>query len=158
MANQQKWVLAIAVCLLTVLGGNGIYAEEPSAKTKSVVAKPLAESVNKIVQIMIYVDTRLLSEENIKRIEESGNYEAIAVLHRSLSDRELIGAQINQGRFEEAYMAMQGIVDRIAILTKLSWANEYMFQKTQGQIDSEHLIGDAYFKRAQQSALVFNER
>jgi len=157
MAHQQKWVFAVAVCLLTVLGSNGLYAEVPSVKAKSMILTPLAESVDKVVQIMIFVDTRLLSEENIKRIEESGNYEAIAALHRSLSDRELIGAQINQGRFEEAYVAMQVILDRIAVLTKLSWVNEYMFQKTQGQVNNEHLIGDAYFKRAQQNALVFSK-
>jgi len=158
MVYRQKLVFAVAVCLLSVLGSNGVYAEESFIKTKSMISKSLAEPVDKIIRIMIYVDTQLLSEENIKRTEASGNYEAIAVLHRSLSDRELIYAQINQGRFEEAYTAMRTIVNRIKASTKLAWANEHMFKTAYDQIDSEYRTGGAaYFKRAQQSALALSD-
>jgi len=157
MVYRQKLVFAVAICLLSVLGSNGVYAEESFTKSKSMISKSLAEPVDKIIQIMIYVDTQLLNEESIKRTEASGNYEAIAVLHRSLSDRELIDTQINQGRFEEAYSAMRAIVKRIKASTKLAWANEHMFKSAYDQIDSEHRTGATYFKRAQQNALALSD-
>jgi len=152
MMCKNRWVAA-AWCCFFVLGSNGLYAESLSAKTRGMGSQSLAESVDKIVQIMSYVDTRLLSDENVARIEASGNYEAIAILHRSLSDRELIEAQINQGRFETAYVAMKAIGNRVAASIKLSWANEQILRKVQDGIDSERAISEAYLERAKQTGI-----
>ncbi len=134
MTHQMKWVLVATFGCFLVLGSNGLYAESLPVKTKSPTSQPLADSVDRIVQIMSYIDTSLLSDAHIKRVEASENYEAIAILHRSLSDRELIEAQINQGRFEEAYVAMRAIENRIAVSIKRSWANERTHKKDTGSL------------------------
>ena len=153
MLHQKKWVLIAIISLFSILGSNGLYAEVSSIKTKNTMSGSLGDSVDKIVQIISYVDTRLLSDENVKRIEESGNYEAIAILHRSLNDRELIDAQINQGRFDEAYIAMRAIGNRIAHSIKLSWANERVLKEEMNRIESERIISDAYFNRVKQMGI-----
>jgi len=122
MMRQIKQVFVTAFGCVLVLASSGLYAE--SLEAKSTASQPLADAVDRIVQVMSYVDTSLLSDEYIKRVEASENYEAIAVLHRSLSDRELVEAQINQGRFTEAYAAMRAIENRITASIKRSWANE----------------------------------
>ncbi len=157
MVSQQKRALVIAICLFFVLGSNGVFSDSLTIKRSDLKSQLLGESVDKIVQIMVYVDTSLLSAENIKRVEATGNYEAIAVLHRSISDRDLIEAQINQGRFEEAYIAMKAIEDRISALIKLSWLNEYKFQKTRNLNESDFAVSDVYFKYAQRNALVLRD-
>jgi len=157
MLFQQKRVFLIVIGLFCILGSNGIFAGSSAVKMGGVKSPSLGESVDKIVQIMIHVDTNLLSTENIKRVEATGNYEAIAALHRSISDRDLIGAEINQGRFEEAYAAMKVIENRISALIKLSWVNEYKLQKTPSLIESELAINDAYLSRVQEDALVLRD-
>jgi len=151
--RQNKGLVATVLCLLCTFGTSELYADSWSVKAKGPASQSLAESVEKIVQIMSYVDTRLLSDENIKRIEASENYEAIAILQRSLSDRELIEAQINQGRFEEAYVAMKAVGNRITTSIKLSWEHEHRLQKAQNEIDSERVISDAYLERAKQTGV-----
>ena len=129
MMYKNRWAVITLLYCTSVFGSSGVYAEPFPATPKSQAPQSLADSVDRVIQAMSYIDTRLLSNENIKRIEASRNYVAIAILHRSLSDRELVGAQINQGRFEEAYIAMRAIENRIAATIKLSWTNEQMLNK-----------------------------
>lgn len=137
MAYKNRWAAATLLCCISVLVSSGLHADAFATKA----SQPLADSVDRVVQAMSYIDTRLLSDEHVKRIEASGNYEAIAILHRSLSERELIEAQINQGRFEEAYIAMRAIGARIAVSIKRSWADEQL--RKQGaftRISAQHQV------------------
>jgi len=134
MMRQMKQVFVTAFGCVLVLASSGLYAESLSVEAKNPASQPLTDAVNRIVQVMSYVDTSLLSDEYIEKVEASENYEAIAILHRSLSDRELIEAQINQGRFEEAYVAMRTIENRIAVSIKRSWANERAHKKDAGRL------------------------
>ena len=127
MMHKNRWTAITLLCSISFFGSNGTYAESFSIAPKS--QAPQSDSVDRVIQAMSYIDTRLLSSANIKRIEASNNYVAIAVLHRSLSDRELVGAQVNQGRFEEAYATMRAIEKRIAATIKLSWANKQRLNK-----------------------------
>ncbi|GEM_PF-3524416 len=140
MAYNNRWATTALLCCLSVLASSGLHADSSfPTKPKGLPSPPLADSVDRVVQAMSYIDTRLLSEEHVKRIEASKNYEAIAILHRSLSDRELIEAQINQGRFEEAYIAMRAIGERIATSIKRSWADEQLRKKSAaGSISAAH--------------------
>ncbi len=144
MLFQQKQVFLIVIGLFFVLGGSGVFAGSQVKKMGDLKSPSLGESVDRIVQIMVHVDTNLLSTENIDRVEATGNYEAIAALHRSISDRDLIGAEINQGRFEEAYVAMKVIENRMSAFIKLSWVNEYKLQKMPRLIESKLAISDTY--------------
>jgi hypothetical protein len=69
----------------------------------------------------------------------------------------LIETQINQGRFEEAYAAMQVIVNRIKASTKLAWANERMFMMVYDQVESEPTVSTVYHNPAQQDTLALSD-
>jgi len=144
MVCQQRFVSVITICFFFIIGSSGVFADSLPVGSKGIKSQSLDELVNKIVLMVINVDNNLLNEENVQRIEASKNYEAIAVLHRSISDRDLIEEQINQGRFNEAYAAMKAIENRLVTLIKLSWANEYKSNKRHRFIESEYAISSIF--------------
>ena len=138
MVGKKRLAIITMLGCISISGSNGLFAESFAA-TARLTSPSLSDSVDKVIQTMSHIDKHLLNDESIKEIEASGNHVVIAVLHRSLHDRELIGEQVNQGRFEEAYMAMKAIEDRFIGLVKLAWAKEYKFQKTLDLASSEYL-------------------
>ncbi len=133
MTYRNRWTATALLCCSSILAGSGLHAETLATHSKSPASPSLADSVNRVVQAMHHIDTRLLSDEHIERVEASGNYEAIAILHRSLNDRELVEEQINQGRFDEAYIAMRAIEERITVSIRRSWAHERQRRARAGQ-------------------------
>lgn len=120
----SKWATVTILGSLFLIGTNGLYA-------RGVTSDDLEKSVIKIVRAINYVDQRLLSEENVQRIEASENYEAIALLQRGLKDRELIATQINGGQFDDAHHALRGLSNVLMEAIRLSRAEERAAQGSQ---------------------------
>ena len=100
-----------------------------------------------------YINTRLLSGKSAKKIKESKNQKAIAILEHGRKTIGDIAAQIDQGKHEEAYWAMQELASSLKEAMALSRTKERTAETIADELETAIAVSDAYLERARQRGI-----
>ena len=140
--NYRLLVLCI-VCALFFVNSVKLFAEDAADAVPDMTPEKLEKVVKRQFK---YIDKRLLSGKSANKIEESGNQQAIDILQRSRESRDEIAGWIAQGRFGDAYKALQEISRSMKRAIQLSRAKERSAKKLKDEMDSARVANDAYFE------------
>ena len=131
-------------CMLFFVDSVTLFAGEAVA---NIPPDMTPEKLEKTVKLRFkYVDKRLLSGKSAKEIEESGNQQAIDILRHSRGSRDKIADWIIQGRYEDAYIALQELGRSMKEAMRLSRARELGAKKIKNDLDSARIENDTYFE------------
>ncbi len=135
--------LLLAVCALFLISS----ATSPVAEERTLPPGMTPEKLERSVKRRFdYIDKRLLAGKSAKSIEESGNRRALEILSQSRKSRDEIAGWIAQGRFEDAYWALQDLARAMKEALQLSRAKQRDAKKIKDAMDSARVANDAYFE------------
>jgi len=124
--------------------------KEKKSLPKGMTPKKLKKSVARQFK---YISTRLLAGKSAKKIEQSGNKKAIAILERGRKTIKSIAAQIERGQHEAAYWAMQDLAASLKEAMALSRAKERAAKTIADELETAIAVSDAYLERARQRGI-----
>ena len=144
-----KWLHICVMGMLMAAASVDLVAKETKVLPKGMTPEKLEKSV---IRKFAYINKRLLSESSVKKIESSGNAEAVSIVNEALLIRNRVAIQINNKEYETAYFELKELNALMSKALKLSRSGARLAKKIKDEMEHAKVVNDTYIHRAKKRA------